>query len=166
MIFNPINKNTLKIKTRKAIEYPPPIRFHQNRPRAPSVPPVCCVRAAGVTLLQATCPSRARTCKELSDWSTGRGKVRLHTLSGSHKARLADPTDYNRARDLRIPTLLLRLADCSDLSLSTSDAHIHSRSFTTQCSGILCLHFVIAFIFTNMPSEKTVTKCSETRRVG
>lgn len=100
-----------------ALSIPRQYFFHQNHPRAPSVPPVCCVRAAGVTLLQATCPSRARTCKELSDWSTGRGKVRLHTLSGSHKARLADPTDYNWARDLRIPTLLLRLADCSDLSL-------------------------------------------------
>lgn len=139
--------------------------FSPNHPRAPSVPPVCCVCAAEVTLLQATCPSRARTCMELSDWLTGRGKVRLHTLSGSHKARLADPTDYNRARDLRIPTLLLRLADCSDLSTLFA-IFIHKRSFTTQCSGILCLHFVIAFNFTNMPSEKTVTKCSETRRVG
>lgn len=124
MIFKSFNKNALKTKTRKATRRSsfdmaltiPANSFSPNHPRAPSVPPVCCVRAAEVTLLQATCPSRARTCKELSDWLTGRGKVRLHTLSGSHKARLADPTDYNRARDLRIPTLLLRLADCSDLS--------------------------------------------------
>lgn len=133
MIFESINKNALKTKTRKAMRRSsfemaltiPANSFSPNNPRAPSVPPVCCVRAAEVTLLQATCPSRARTCTELSDWLTGRGKVRLHTLSGSHKARLADPTDYNRARDLRIPTLLLRLADCSDLStLSPSDTHI------------------------------------------
>ncbi|GIX82550.1 transcription factor HES-4-B [Caerostris extrusa] len=96
--------------------------------------------------VEATCPSRATTRLEPSDWLRGlrsnRGKVRIPTLLPWHANR----------------------THLSALSLSLS-CYLQSNPVALcLCALELYRVYVRIPLSTNMPSEKTVTKASETRR--
>ncbi|KAG8179464.1 hypothetical protein JTE90_021028 [Oedothorax gibbosus] len=127
-------------------------------PTSPSLP-IAPVRAPALLIgtrpscnPKATCPSRA----DASYWTTARGsnrgKARLGTLSGCE----SDPgTGIYTGIDPCIPTLFVLISCCIVI--------LSSLSLLARF-GFFVLFTLLDLYLSNMPSEKTITKCSETRR--